>query len=458
MRYLPIKKFAVTILTAAMVTTPVFTPTRAEASLKMASWGVGRLSSSEKKMYDHLISELGRILKNGGSTKITFNSSSYKLHLTSGQDALNIWKKLYTYASNNHPELLCYQDLLSSKSSSVGVTLKNHKASSFTAYIAVDESYQGSGKDKEHTLSKSALTKLKAAEKEAARVISANSKKGIYDTIKAYADYIAGQVSYDQDAADGYRTNSSPWSLISVFDRDPSTNVVCEGYTKAFQYLMDNTTKFTNAGIVSKIVTSNAGGIGHMWNVVTIGGKNYIVDVTWYDKTTDSPSYKPQYILGGQSVVDNGDTFGEHTYDDDTREFYTNSELKLSDTSFDKTTEKALKVKIRNASQKKQSASSKQISSIKKKRGSITKISVGKRKLTISFKKVKVSGKTVKYQTAIKRSTAKKWNESYTSSTKKTFTKLKKGKTYWVSVRPYITVNGRKYFGKWSKTLTRKAK
>ena len=99
-----------------------------------------------------------------------------------------------------------------------------------------------------------------------------------------------------------------------------------------------------------------------------------------------------------------------------------------------------------------------QIASVESKKGSVTSVSAGSKKLTIKFKKVSVSGKTVKYQVALKQSTAKSWKKSYVSSTKKTFSGLKKGKTYWVSVRPYITVDGTRYFGQWSKTMTKKVK
>ena len=99
-----------------------------------------------------------------------------------------------------------------------------------------------------------------------------------------------------------------------------------------------------------------------------------------------------------------------------------------------------------------------QISTVESKKGSVTSASAGSKKLTIKFKKVSVSGKTVKYQVALKQSTAKSWKKSYVSSTKKTFSGLKKGKTYWVSVRPYITVDGSEYFGQWSKTLAKKVK
>lgn len=609
MRVSFLKKFFISILAVAVVAGSIPAGTvYAKTTVKRASWSLSKLSASERQMYDHLISELGRILREGGSTKITFDISQDGL--TSGDQVSDLWKKLYTYASNNHPELLCYEEINPDEPNEDNIHIDGD-FSQFTVFIGVDKSYRGAD---EFTLDSSTLQKVTTAESTAEQVISDNSGKGIYDTIKAYADWISEHVSYDHSwdsTPDSEITSNSPWSMIAVFDNDPFTNVVCEGYSKAFQYLMDHTQRFVDAGIVSKLVTStklvDGNDNGHMWNVVTIDGKNYIVDVTWYDN--DSDSYNDSYLLGGQATVD-ADTEGYHTYDQDTTDFYTQDELRLSDTAYDKSSEKPATVVTGPAvtgggdtstggntsgtsgnssgnrgttggntsgnsgttrgntsgnsssnsgntgnnsgstgntqtggntrgstgntstnstsgttgnsntsnntsgstsgnrnnsgtansttdntpvsyntagaiaggdsriggsssdhwntdssndisvtrSSSSSSTSKSQINSIQKKKGGISMLTAGSRKLTLTIKKTTVSGKTVKYQTAIKQQKAKKWQKSYVSGTKVTFKNLKKGKTYWISVRPYITVNGVRYFGKWSKTLVRKAK
>lgn len=562
-----LKKFFISLLAAAVVagSAPAGT-VYAKSTVKRASWSLSKLSASERQMYDHFISGLERILREGGSTKITFDISQDGL--TSEDQVSDLWKKLYTYASNNHPELLCYEEINPDEPDKDNIQIAGD-FSQFTVSIGVDKSYRGAD---EFTLDRSTLQKVTTAESTAEQVISDNSGKGIYDTIKAYADWISEHVSYDHSwdsTPDSEITSNSPWSMIAVFDNDPSTNVVCEGYSKAFQYLMDHTQRFVDAGIVSKLVTStklvDGNDNGHMWNVVTIDGKNYIVDVTWYDN--DSDSYNDSYLLGGQATVD-ADTEGYHTYDQDTTDFYTQDELRLSDTAYDRSSEKPATVVTGPAvtggatntgntgnsssstgntqtggnasgstgkastnstggttgnsntsnntsgstsgngnnsgltnsntdntpvsysttgaiaggdsriggsssdywntdsskdssvtrSSSLGSTSKSQINSIQKKKGGISRLTAGSRKLTLTIKKTTASGKTVKYQTAIKQQKAKKWQKSYVSGTKVTFKNLIKGKTYWISVRPYITVNGARYFGKWSKTLVRKAK
>ena len=79
----------------------------------------------------------------------------------------------------------------------------------------------------------------------------------------------------DPEAAYGH-----PWQIIYVFDNDPTTKVVCEGYSKAFKYLCDLST-FLNPNISCYLVTGTMNGGNHMWNIVTMkDGKNYLVDVT----------------------------------------------------------------------------------------------------------------------------------------------------------------------------------
>ena len=608
MKYSFLKRFVSFIMTAALAVV-ISIPADASTTVRDASWGISDLTSIEQPMYNHLVSELERIISQGGATEITFDGLQFDTDDISG-DKVNagiLWDDIYTCVSFNHPELLFFEEINPDDEDASDMTVG---PTSFSVKIGVDKKYRGSD---EYTLSTNAASIASSAKSTADAVISKNSNKGTYDTIKAYADWIADNVSYDHSAARlsaSEITDNSPWNAISVFDNDSSTNVVCEGYAKAFQYLMDNTPRFVSAGITSKIVTSTvpvtngsssavSGSsigaddetTGHMWNVVTIAGKNYLVDVTWYDTDSAVP-YRTKYLLGGEEAAES-DTSGLHEYDSDTTGFYSYDELELSESAYDSsiadplnpgtsgstgntgntsdtgsngntgntgssgttgtntgsgtsdstssssgtgtntgsttigntssgsttgnTSSGSTSSGTSNTSGSTSSNSSSsntqstedttpvqynstgavvggdqvvsttitytapqtgdtsypfsdadedtisateqiQISTVESKKGSVTSASAGSKKLTIKFKKISVSGKTVKYQVALKQSTAKSWKKSYVSSTKKTFSGLKKGKTYWVSVRPYITVDGSEYFGQWSKTLAKKVK
>lgn len=128
-------------------------------------------------------------------------------------------------------------------------------------------------------------------------VVDKYQDKSDYEKLLGYSMEICDLVTYDTAAAQNKNTPyGDPWQLISVFDGDPDTNVVCEGYSKAFKYLCDLST-FNSSNVECCLVTGLLGGGtgagNHMWNVVTMdNGKRYLVDVTNSDSNKG-----PEYLL-----------------------------------------------------------------------------------------------------------------------------------------------------------------
>ena len=184
----------------------------------------------------------------------------------------------------------------------------------------------------------------KTAAATAAQVVAKNQGKGTYSKLVAYADYIKNAVSYNYAAAD--KNNNypygNPWQLIYVFDNDPDTNVVCEGYSKAFKYLCDLTWTDSDPEVACYLPTGTMkGGTGegaHMWNIVSIGGVNYLTDITNCDSgTTGAPDQL--FLCGAEGSVDASyaavTTSGTVTYvyDKETLALY-DKELVLSATKY----------------------------------------------------------------------------------------------------------------------------
>ena len=184
----------------------------------------------------------------------------------------------------------------------------------------------------------------RTAAAKAAEVVAANQDKGTYGKLVAYADYIKNAVSYNYAAADKNNNYSygDPWQLIYVFDGDPDTNVVCEGYSKAFKYLCDLTWTGSDPEVACYLPTGTMdGGTGagdHMWNIVSIGGANYLTDITNCDSgTTGAPDQL--FLCGAEGSVDasyaaattNGTV--TYVYDQNTKDIY-DQELVLSDTRY----------------------------------------------------------------------------------------------------------------------------
>lgn len=78
-----------------------------------------------------------------------------------------------------------------------------------------------------------------AAVDNATDVVLTNKGLSDYHILRNYKDDICERVSYNDEAASGTMPYGDPWQIIYVFDDNPDTNVVCEGYAKAFKYLYD---------------------------------------------------------------------------------------------------------------------------------------------------------------------------------------------------------------------------
>lgn len=86
-------------------------------------------------------------------------------------------------------------------------------------------------------------------------------------------------------------------------------------------------------------------------------------------------------------------------------------------------------------------------------------LKAGAKKATVSWKKVTgADGYEIVYSTSSKMNSTKKATVKKGSTTKKTITKLKKGKKYYFKVRAYTTVNGKKVYSSWSSVKSVKAK
>ncbi len=123
-----------------------------------------------------------------------------------------------------------------------------------------------------------------SAAENAQSIVRKNSDKGDHEKLEAYRKAICNLVSYNDSAAAGRMAYGNPWQLVWVFDEDPDTNVVCEGYAKAFSYLCSRSS-FNSGRINCATVAGYLGGEGHMWNIVTDeNGERFLVDVTNCDE------------------------------------------------------------------------------------------------------------------------------------------------------------------------------
>lgn len=186
-----------------------------------------------------------------------------------------------------------------------------------------------------------AKTAVESAEN-AARIVEECDVDSDYGYLDAYKDQICDLVSYNDEAAEEGMSYGDPWQLVWVFDDDPKTTVVCEGYSKAFKYLCD-LTKFNSEDLNCNTVTGVMGYWGkggekpayvsgrHMWNIVSMeDDNNYLVDLTNCD---EDEGWTSEYFLkGSDSVQEDEYTVNDidYSYDGITEEMFDDEELAIS--------------------------------------------------------------------------------------------------------------------------------
>ena len=89
-------------------------------------------------------------------------------------------------------------------------------------------------------------------------------------------DRLANWTSYDYDNQQRGTCPDESYSAVGVLWKRTG---VCQGYSEIYAYMLDQ------CGIPNRFAQSDA--LNHIWNIVTINGQEYYVDVTWDDPVVD---------------------------------------------------------------------------------------------------------------------------------------------------------------------------
>ena len=282
------------------------------------------LNAEEKTVYNTLKAEIEKIAS--GQRKDTNIKTTGVLGSQASAD--KVWHALLS----DLPYELYWHDKVIGINYAYTLAADNTPFKDVTFSFAVAQEFRG--KD----MTTTNIPNVPAAVQTARSVVAANASKSDHDKLQAYRQYICDQVSYNYAAARGEYANGygNPWQLLWVFDGDSTTNVVCEGYAKSFKYLCDLTEESNGwTGDVETInVTGTMGTENHMWNIVRIGGGNYLVDVTNCD--TGMKGYPQKLFLRG--AVGDGISYTVentvYTYGTETRTGFAAADLKLSGTDY----------------------------------------------------------------------------------------------------------------------------
>jgi len=132
-------------------------------------------------------------------------------------------------------------------------------------------------------------------------------------------DRLAAHCEYDAENYDKYMEDNNyeiPADSYNMYGALVKRVAVCQGYAKAYMYMLDL------LGIPNQICSSE--GMEHMWNIVTVDGKKYHVDVT-----RDDP-----YDING-SVVHSNLLVSTDEYIDNNYDAVEDFDLSPTDTHYD---------------------------------------------------------------------------------------------------------------------------
>ncbi len=125
-----------------------------------------------------------------------------------------------------------------------------------------------------------------------------------YEKAKYIFDYLASNVDYDVGAVENQ-------NIISVFLYGKT---VCQGYANATQYLL------WEEGIESAVVTGEANGEPHAWNLARLDGEYYYIDTTWGNSAyVESAADDHRFINYGYFCITSGEIGVSHNADDNIR-------------------------------------------------------------------------------------------------------------------------------------------
>lgn len=228
-----------------------------------------QLDDTAKTIYDKLESNIDNLKKDNYTIdfKKQFNDL---LHTSLGNYNLNrSFQSALDALSYDYPELF-YIDI-----TKIALTIKSSSIGSLTTYTVTispsdDHNYLCNEFNSESEVN-NAITKVKNTR---TNTINTLYNLSDYDKVKNIHDALVNSLEYDS-------TYNKP-NAHNIYGALVQKNVVCEGYAKAFKYMLDEL-NIENI-LVSGTATNTTGKTeSHMWNYVNLNGNWYGIDATWDD-------------------------------------------------------------------------------------------------------------------------------------------------------------------------------
>lgn len=306
-----------------------------------------RLSPVNQKLYDLLRTEIEATARNGGSSAYSFTNGDLGLKtswtaaelqtlgyappttnaelellsealLTLSEEDLNSEAVQKALLADCPYELYWFDKTKTGgliSGASFGVSYDNSKGLSlqavYTYTFSVAAGYRAPESTAEAPVVRQDVTAVTTAVQNAATIVAKYQHETDYIKLQGYKMEICDLTDYNHAAAGGFSAYGDPWQLIWVFDNDPETKVVCEGYSKAFQYLCD-LSEFegeVDSYLVTGLMEGGTGAGPHMWNIVRINGQSYLVDITNSDQGSAGED-GALFLAGAEKCADDSGSSG----------------------------------------------------------------------------------------------------------------------------------------------------
>ena len=264
-------------------------------------------STSRTRYFYNQLEDYSKIIYDGmASNKDSMKTGTYKIvygnsfsDLLSRSDGQEILGKYYQSAieafTYDNPEVF-YLDP-TKMFLNIKTTTKGSKTT-YNVYISNSEgsNYLATGFSSEEQINQ-CQQQIEQKKNEILSGLSGSTE----NRIKYIHDWLVDNLSYDQTLSGAH--------IYNLYGALVDRSCVCEGYAKAFKYLLDE------AGIDNVIVlgigTNSRGETeNHAWNYIAINGSWYATDVTWDDPVIQGggtllSSYRYRYYLKGLASISN---------------------------------------------------------------------------------------------------------------------------------------------------------